>query len=86
MQTIDMIPILVPAELLQAAGIEPGCVVQWEVIDGKLVMQVADPNPEDFDCDGECDDCPFYDEDSDYCPIFDDFIDFNNSEGANDNE
>jgi len=86
MQTIEMIPIFIPSDLLQAAGITPDSVMQGEVIDGKIVLQVADPNPEDFDCDGECDDCPFFDAENDYCPVFDDLIDLNNDEGAKDNE
>lgn len=86
MQSEKMIPIFIPLELLQEAGITPNSVLQGEVVDGKLVMQVADPNPDEFDCDGECDGCPFYDSENDRCPVFDDYLDFKNNEGAKGNE
>ena len=84
MQPLEMTPILIPAALLKEAGIIPESVLQGEVIDGKLVIQVARPNSEEFDCDGECDECPFYKPEKDYCPVFDEYI--NLSEGGKDNE
>lgn len=85
MQSVEMIPIFIPLPLLQEAGITPDSVLQGEVIDGKLILEVANPDPEEFDCDGECADCPFFDEENDLCPIFDNLLDFNN-EGADSDE
>lgn len=84
MQSVEMVPIFIPLELLQEAGITLDSVLQGEVINGKLILEVADPDPDEFDCDGECDDCPFYDKENDRCPVFDDYLNFNN-EGADNN-
>lgn len=68
MQPVELIPILIPAEVLKKAGITPECILQLYASNGRLVIEAINPDPDDFDCD----DCPFYDEIDEYCEIFDD--------------
>lgn len=60
----------IPAECLEEAGIKPYAVIQLSVDGGKLIMESADT--ENYECDGNCEDCPLYDEDTDECCADDD--------------
>jgi hypothetical protein len=55
----------VPTEVLCEAGITPYMVIQYSVVNGKLIVEPADT--EDYSCDGDCEDCPLYDEETDEC-------------------
>lgn len=49
----------IPFELLDEIGLDPMDVIQMSVVDGKLIIEKAVDG--DFECDGECDECPFSD-------------------------
>ena len=52
--------ISVPTEMLEEAGITAGSVIQTQVANGRLIVEAV--TAEDYDCDGNCDGCPFADE------------------------
>lgn len=55
---LDCVLLSVPAELLAEAGIEDGDVIQMYSENGKITIS-AQKNPENFVCDGICEECPF---------------------------
>lgn len=55
---LDCILLSVPMELLAEAGIEDGDIIQMYAESGKIVIS-AQKEPEDYVCDGICEDCPF---------------------------
>jgi hypothetical protein len=64
--------LLIPTELLDEVGITPDSVLQLTVVDNKLIVETV--TDDDFECDGDCESCPFYwgeddcDGDCDNCP------------------
>lgn len=59
----DMVLLPVPMELFDEIGIEPMDAVQMSIADGKIIIEkVTDA---DFVCDGDCNNCPFDEEDCD---------------------
>ncbi len=58
--------ISVPLDLLSETGIEPDKVIQMYADDGKLIVEPL--SEDDFKCDGECEDCVFFDD----CPYAED--------------
>ena len=58
-----MVPLHVPAELLEEIGVDEMDVLEMSVTGKKLVIEKADS--EDYTCDGDCDNCPFADLDCD---------------------
>jgi|GEM_PF-3025915 len=76
MQSEQFLMLPVPLEAAEAAGITPMSVLQCQIDeDGRLIIEIAHPDPESFDCNGDCDSCPFYQAETDRCEVFDDFID-----------
>ncbi|HCA30204.1 MAG TPA: hypothetical protein DEP23_11875 [Ruminococcaceae bacterium] len=68
-----MVLLPVPLDLLDDIGLDPMDVIQMSAVDGKLVIEkVVD---DDFKCDGNCENCPFFEidcnGDCDNCPCFD---------------
>lgn len=74
-QEIEMagfVPIAVPLELLEEAGIYEDDVLQFSVVGRKIVVEAYDGSG-DFICDGDCETCPMSEivdceDDCEYCP------------------
>jgi len=68
-----MVLLPVPAELITEIGLDPMDVIQMSVVGGKLIIEKA--VDDDFECDGDCENCPFYEidcnGDCESCPCFD---------------
>lgn len=59
----------VPTELLDELGISRFSVIQYYAEDGKLIIEPADID--DYECYGECGECPLFDEETGECCDFD---------------
>ena len=63
----------VPLDLLDEIGLDPMDVIQMSVVDSKLIIEKV--VYDDFECNRDCENCPFYeidcDGDCDNCPCFD---------------
>lgn len=55
---LDCILLSVPVELLAEAGITNDTLLQFTAEEGRIVI-TADPDTDNFVCDGICEDCPF---------------------------
>lgn len=64
----------IPTEILEEAGVSQAGILYISARKGTIVIKVAE-NEDDFDCDGNCEDCEFLnmdcDEDCANCPCFD---------------
>ena len=60
----EMVMVAVPAEMLLEAGISEGIPMQMYAEGRRLVIENLD-DTDDFVCDGNCEDCPFYEIDCD---------------------
>lgn len=53
----------VPVELFEEIGLNPMDTIQFSAEDGKIIIEKVTDT--DFVCDGDCDNCPFDEEDCD---------------------
>lgn len=56
-KSLNMALISVPLELLEEIDLCPMDVIQMSVSDGRLIVEKATDT--DFECDGDCENCPF---------------------------
>ena len=49
--------VTIPLDVLKEAGINPDSVLEFTSEDGTVIVQEAKDN--DFECDGDCENCPF---------------------------
>lgn len=53
----DFVLMSIPADVLEEAGIQPNALIQYQVDDGKIIMEMVD-EVVPIVCSGECKECP----------------------------
>lgn len=66
--TGNFVLMTVPVEAVEESGILNGGLIQITAEEGRLVFEAVSVEDEDIVCDGECEDCPVYETESDDCP------------------
>lgn len=66
--TGNFVLMTVPVEAVEESGILNGGLIQITAEEGRLVFEAVSVEDEDIVCDGECEDCPVYENEGDDCP------------------